>query len=324
MRRLLHCCVASLLAYGLAFGFVLYRPLTLGFLQQQIDVKLAHAASLASPKLVILAGSNGPYSHRCQVIEAMLAMPCVNGGVAVGIGLDYLFARWRTQLHAGDVAYLPMEEAQYTRSRSATELGPDAEIMFRHDWQTLATLPLRRWLAALFSFDLRTALMSPIEALLLAVHFHDPRAEMTGTTNAWGDHVGHTTALAETSRNVVARATPNHASAQEIDAGYGAELIADFTRWAIAHDVQVIGGPPTEPVDAPMPDATEAAIGALYRANGAAFLELPNHARYPRVAFFDTAEHLNETWQIRHSVLVAEALGRLLRRPFIPDDDCPK
>ena len=115
------------------------------------------------------------------------------------------------------MVYLPMEEAQYVRTRAATELGPDAAIMFRHDWRTLASLPPERWLAALFSFDLRAALMGPIEAALLLAHFHDPRAEVTGATNAWGDHVGHTAELAAaTSRNVLAAPSPNHASAEQI------------------------------------------------------------------------------------------------------------
>ena len=197
---------SSFLLYVLAFGFILDRPLALGFLRQQIDAKLARAAAIDGPKLVILAGSNGPYSHRCEVIEPILGMPCVNGGVAVGIGLDYLFARWQRVLHRGDIVYLPMEEAQYVRTRAATEVGPDAAIMFRHDWRTLASLGAERWLAALFSFDLRAALMGPIEAALLLAHFHDPRAEVTGATNAWGDHVGHTAELAATSRAVLATA----------------------------------------------------------------------------------------------------------------------
>ena len=139
--RLLAACLASLLIYAVAFGFILDRPLTLGDLQHQIDAKLARAATIPGPKLVILAGSNGAYSHRCETIEPILGMPCVNGGVAVGIGLDYLFARWQRVLHAGDFVYLPMEEAQYVRTRAATVVGPDAAIMFRHDWRTLAALP---------------------------------------------------------------------------------------------------------------------------------------------------------------------------------------
>lgn len=309
--RLLVICSASVLLYALVFGGILDRPLSLGFLQQQIDAKLARAASIGQPKLVILAGSNGAYSYRCQTIEPLLAMPCVNGGVAVGIGLDYLFARWQRVLHAGDLVYLPMEEAQYVRGRSTTSVGPDAAIMFRHDWHTLALLPPERWITALFSFDLRAAFMSPIEETLELAQFHDPRAALTGSTNAWGDHVGHTAKLAAANRAVLASVMPQHPTADRIRNGYGAKLIAAFTRWAVAHGVRVIGGLPTEFADAAMPDANLNAIRSVYIDNGGTFLTLPNLSRYPRSAFFDTADHLNETWQVVQSQLLA---GQLLSR----------
>jgi hypothetical protein len=312
LTRLIGPCLASLLLYGLAFGFVLDRPLSLGFLQYQLDAKLARAASLDGRRLVILAGSNGPYSHRCEVMEPILGMPCVNGGVAVGIGLDYLFARWQTLLRPGDVVYLPMEEAQYVRGRTTTGLGPDAAIMFRHDWRTLATLPLQRWLAAMFSFDLRAALMGPIEELLVGAHFHDPRAAATGFSNEWGDHVGHTAGLAASSQAMLATIAPFHQTAEQVRAGYGTVLIGRFTRWAKPHHVRVIGGLPTEFADAPIPDATADAMRTVYLANGGEFLELPNRSRYPRSAFFDTAEHLSEPWQIVHSRLLAEQLRRCI------------
>lgn len=136
---LLRACILSLLLYALVFGFILDRPLAYGFLQEQIEAKLARGASVSSPKLVILAGSNAPYSHSCETIEPIIGRPCVNAGVAVGIGLDYLFARWKPLLHPGDIVYLPMEEAQYTRSRAANAVGPDAAIMFRSDWHTLGS-----------------------------------------------------------------------------------------------------------------------------------------------------------------------------------------
>src|SRR5208282_5837169 len=192
------------------------------------------------------AGSNGPYSHRCEVIEAMLDLPCVNGGVAVGIGLDYLFTRWRARLHAGDIVYLPMEQQQYTIRGLATSVGPDAAIMFRHDWTTLAALAPKRWLAALFAFDLRAGLMSLIEMSLVAARFHDPRAEATGTSNAWGDHVGHSVERGTGSQETIAAMVAPAVSAAAIRDGYGASLIAGFVAWARAHGVRVIGGLPTE------------------------------------------------------------------------------
>lgn len=322
--HLLRTCAASLLLYALVFGFVLDRPLSLGFLQHQLEAKLAHAASLDGRKLLILAGSNGPYSHRCQVIEPILAMPCVNGGIAVGIGLDYLFARWQRRLRPGDVVYLPMEPAQYIRPRAATEVGPDAAIMFRHDWRTLASLPPTRWLAALFSFDLRTALMSPIEAALVVAHFHDPRTEVTGATNAWGDHVDHTQALAATSQSALADVVPRYPTSQQIRDGDGSVLIIRFIRWSNAHGIQVIGGLPTEFSDAPIPDRTIAAIRSLYLTSGAEYLELPNASGYPRSAFFDAPEHLNEPWQIIHSTAVAEGLLAKVRRTNPANGDSSK
>ena len=314
VARLIFAALASLLAYAFVFGFIDDRPLALGFLQQQIDAKLARGASIDGPKLVIMAGSNGPYSHRCEVIEQIMAMPCVNAGVAVGIGLDYLFARWWPLLHPGDLVYLPIEEEQYSRGHLATDLGPDASIMFRHDWRTLAVLPPQRWVTALFSFDLPAALMGPIEIALVASDFHDPRQDMTGGTNAWGDHVGHTAAIAAGNQGVLASTPSHHATADEIRTGDGSALIAAFVREAIAHGINVIGGLPAEFADAPMPETTQDAIRTLYLSNDADFLELPNQSRYPRTAFFDTGDHLNETWQIENSKLLAEQLRIYFRR----------
>ena len=315
-------CLLSLLLYASVFGLMLDRPLAFGFLRAQIDSKLERAATISGPKLVILAGSNGPYSHRCEIIEPSLRIPCLNGGIAVGIGLDYLFARWQPALHRGDLVYMPMEEAQYIRTRPATDVGPDAAIMFRHDWRTLTSLSSDRWLSALFAFDLRYALMAPTEAVLLVAHFHDPRPDVTGTMNAWGDHIGHTAQLAATNQAMLTSIHPQHVSAGEIRTGYGTSLIVAFIRWAAVHGVRVIGGLPTEFADHPMPVATQEAISSVYLANGADFLTLPNFSRYPRSAFFDSAEHLNETWQAVHSRLLAEQL-RWHRAPIaatLPDD----
>jgi hypothetical protein len=68
----------------------------------------------------------------------------------------------------------------------------------------------------------------------------------------------------------------------------------------------------TEFTDAPTPNTTPAAIRTGYLANGGECLELPSRSRYPRIAFFDTAENLNEQWQIVQSKLVAALLKRCI------------
>ncbi|MFL5251448.1 MAG: hypothetical protein ACJ8AI_00880, partial [Rhodopila sp.] len=240
------------------------RPLTLGALRTRIETNLAQGAATAGPKLVILAGSNGPYSHRCAIIEPLIGRPCVNAGVAVGVGLDYLFARWQPLLHPGDIVYLPLEEAQYIRRRATAALGPDAAIMLRHDRATLAAMPFERQIAVLFAADLRGTIMSLIEMALAGNRFHDPREAMTGSTNARGDHVGHTAALGAANQAVLAATVPYHPTAEQIRAGHGTSQVRDFLRWANEHGVRVIGGLPTGFADSPIPPDSLAAIRAIY------------------------------------------------------------
>jgi len=161
---------------------------------------------------------------------------------------------------------------------------------------------------------------------LVTAGFHDPRAEVAGTSNAWGDHVGHTASRSAASQTVIAAMVVPMASAAAIRDGDGARLIGDFVAWARAHGVRAIGGLPTELDQAKRPDATRAAMAAIYLAHGGAFLLLSNRSRYPTAAFFDTPLHLNEPCQIAHSIMLARALapllGRTVRAPPAPVPDC--
>ncbi len=289
---------------------MLDRPLSLGMFRHQIDKSLARGAAIEGTKVVIIAGSNGPYSHRCETIEPLLGMPCVNAGVAVGIGLDYLFARWRPLLRAGDIVYLPLEEAQYSRTDAAASVGPDASIMFRHDRATLASLPAGRWLGAAFSFSPRAALMGLIELALVWSGFEDPREAALGAANMWGDHVGHTAALGRVNAARMAGVTPHHDTASEIALGDGSATVRDFVRWAVIYGVRVVGGLPAGFAGSPISDATRADRFAVFTSEGARFIDLAD--RYPRSAFFDTPDHLNEEAQIARSRLVAAELIAIL------------
>jgi dienelactone hydrolase len=197
------------------------------------------------------------------------------------------------------------------RPRDASDLGPDAAIMLRHDRATLQTLPLHQQIAALFAGDLRAAIMSLIETALADDDFNDPRVAVTGGCNEWGDHVGHTAALAALNASTLAAMMPFHPSGAQIRSGYGSLLVVTFLRWGEAHGVRVIGGLPTGFIDSPLGNGELTAIRAVFRDQGAEFLETPEAGRYPRSAFFDTADHLNESAQISHSVAVARALARV-------------
>jgi hypothetical protein len=109
MRRLLFCCLTSIALYLIGFAFVLHSPLSVGLIRLEMQQKLARGSRLPSPKIVMLTGSNAPHSHSCRVIGSTLHLPCENAGIAVGLSLDDLFARWAPLLHRGDIVYFPMQ-----------------------------------------------------------------------------------------------------------------------------------------------------------------------------------------------------------------------
>ena len=118
-------------------------------------------------------------------------------------------------------------------------------------------------------------------------------------------------ALAALKASTLAAMMPFHPSGVQISSGYGSRLVVAFLRWAEAHGVRVIGGLPTGFIDSPLSNDELIAVRAVFRDQRAEFLETPEGGRHPRSAFFDTADHLNETAQISHSVAVARALARV-------------
>ena len=311
MRRILACCLASLALYWAAFAYLLDRPLSVGMLRLEMRQKLARGARLPSPKLVILAGSNAPYSHSCVVIGAMLRLPCENAGVAVGIGLDDLFARWTPLLHRGDILYLPMEIQQYTVSRAENRMNIDGGMLFRHDPRLLARLGLGRFLGGAFANTLPDGLEALAEMAARQAGLGHPRALLAAEFDREGDRIGATAATADPA--FLAKLHRVEPPAAAIINGYGTRLIAGFVRRETQRGVIVIGGLPTDFRDVRLPHSDIIALRSAYTDNGGRFLQLANLSRYPRADFYDSEDHLMQPCQFHHSILVVDALGQMLR-----------
>jgi hypothetical protein len=312
--RLAASCLASLCLYLLAFTLVLDRPLSLGVLRLEIQQKANRLATLPDPKLVILAGSNGPYSHSCAVIGAMLNLPCENAGIAVGIGLDFLARRYAASLHRGDILYMPMEFAQYDVTRGETDAGADGAILLRHERLLLITMPADRVLAAAFSGSFTNFLESAIEMPMARVI--SARTTLASEYNPQGDRIHDGLASARTALLSVDEAPESGVLARQ----YGARLIAAFVRREASAGVVVIGGLPTGFASAAPAAATVASVQALYLGNGGMFVALPNLSRYPPADFYDSPDHLAQPCQFRHSIALARALGAVLHRPVKAPD----
>lgn len=316
MRRLLCVCALSVVAYAVIFGAVLDRPLSVGLLRLEIAQKTARLAALPSPKLVILAGSNGPYSHSCAVIGAMLNLPCENAGIAVGIGLDDLFARDAPLLHRGDILYMPMELQQYSATRAQYRAGPDGGFLLRHDVSILRQLPPDRVLGAVSCCGLLDFLESLAEMPIAHAGAIDPARVLASEYNAQGDRIDNSLADAD---SALLRHPPRSApTLQNIAGGYGSALIARFVARETAQGVAVIGGLPTDVATLSLSGPAIGEIASIYTTNGGGFAVLPNHSLYPPQDFFNSEDHLSQPCQYLHSIAVAYALAHRLIRPAQP------
>ena len=312
MKRLfvvLACLMGSLTLY-LATFTVVRRPLTLGDLTGQLDFKLAYAASLPSPKIMILAGSNGRYSHACAPLSTALGRPCVNASIASGIALDFLLHEFGAMLRKGDLVYMPLEYDQYGVSESTMHAGVQNAALLRHRpdylWQQDTVAVVRTYGA----YDLPFLIRGVAEMGLAGASFR--RRSGIETLSPQGDEAGHTAEKGRAYTSYLSHAV--RPSTRVPASSHAEKVLAGFLADARQRGIVVVGGLPTVPDDTAMDDSDIARLQALYESHGQQFLELANRSRYPIHCFYDTPYHLNESCQRQHSMAVAEALARLPRR----------
>ncbi len=300
--------LASLVLYLAVFAIV-QRPLTLGDLVKQLDFKLAYAKSIKGPKVMVLAGSNGRYSHSCEVISQTLGRPCVNAAIAAGIGLDFLLTQFDAVLEPGDLVYMPLEYEQYTASAEDMHRGAQNAVLARsRGADYLRSLSLARLAEVFSAYDLPFLIRGGFEMAL--AHHGFKRRTGIDTLDEQGDEQGHTAQKALTYREfVMHEPTPQAAVVPSPDA---LAALSAFLRRQNEKHVAVVGGLPTVPSDTAIEAADVERIRNLFTSAGQHFVVAPNLARYPRSCFFDAVYHLDEECQKRHSAAVASLLQPLL------------
>jgi len=292
------------------------RPLSLGDLNLEIQDKVTRMAQMPTPKIVILAGSNGPYSHSCAVIGSMLNLPCENAGIAVGIGLDDLFAVYRPYLYRGDVVYMPLETTQYIITRPQNDAAPDGSILLERSGFIPRQFPPDRIIGAFFSTSFLDLVESVVEISVAASGILSAAKLLASEYNTAGDRIG--TSLATADQNSLARASRNEPDGGEIIRGYGSQLVRDFVATEAQNGIIVIGGLPTDFQTVALPANTIESIQSIYVENGGRFVILSNLSRYPRADFYDSEDHLAQPCQYKHSIAIAGLLSQVLRRALQP------
>ncbi|GAB4556449.1 MAG: hypothetical protein IV105_01620 [Rhizobacter sp.] len=310
MKKLLTlvCLVTLSIALFVAVFSVVHRPLVVGEIQKSLDYKLAYARELPSPKIVLLAGSNGRYSHRCEVLTARLNKPCVNASIGVGIGLDFLLDQWRPVLRRGDIVYMPLEYGQYRFTQAEMHGGLQNALMVHSQRDYLLSLDAERITAAYGSFDLPFLIHGLAEMALDHRGFR--RRSSTDSLTPQGDESGHTAQRSQAYASFLRGSAAE--SAQVPVTSDVIRVIDSFLQQARRDGILVVGGLPTVPDSVTVEAADVERLRSLYESRGQAFVALPNRSRYPIDCFFDTLYHLNEGCQKAHSAAVAAQLASLL------------
>lgn len=304
----------SLLVYAGVFTFMVQKPLTIGFIQRAFEVKQAYARAHASPKLLIVAGSNGLYSHRCQAMEPIIGMACVNASITAELQIGYILEFARRLANPGDVVLMPLEYGLYDVTAKDIREGLLHPYRVTYDRATLLRFPPAEIAGAVFQFDLPYLAGALAEMALDAAGVK--RGLNVGVMTPQGDIRGQTEEKAGLYRPTILREEFRLKPASEfhVSDAVRAELGA-FLDWAKRSRIRVIGTLPTTFDDRRVEDEIVSRIAAIYRAHGQEFVVLPNRSQYPRSCFFDTQSHLVQRCQIAHSEALAHLLAPLLARP---------
>jgi hypothetical protein len=311
LLRLLGTALVGIVAYIVLFAFAIDRPLTIKEALVYVEHKRSILESIqGNQKLLIFAGSNGRFSHRCETMSVILNVPCANLSVAAGTDLSYLFDYYKPFIRAGDVLYLPIEYPYFTSSRKP-QIGLEGPLATRHNHAALMQFKSREIFASLFYFDIRYLLSGIGEMTLQAVG--KGRRTSIATLTPQGDERGHNSIKAEGYRSFVKNVS------LVIDPGAVLEeenwsSVDQVISWSIQHDVVVVGGLPTTFQDVDIPSSVIDFYKTYFTSRGAVFVRLENNSQYPRDAFFDSSYHLREEMQIEHSRNVAPLLIKFFHK----------
>lgn len=316
LTRLAAAVAGGALLYALAFLFVLHKPLTTGVARSYYAKKISYIESVAGQrKIVIFAGSNGRFSHRCQAIEAETGMKCANLSVAAGANLNWQLDKYLPYMRSGDILYLPLE--YMTAAGELGTVGTESAYLVAYDHPALTSLYTpRETLSALFSFNIQDVFESVGEMALAAVGKQTRYSVKTLTPQ--GDESGHDLRHAAEYAAFIRQEGPPRPVAALYRSDKEMAQVDEIVRAAQARGVTVVGGLPTTVAGTDVSQDVIAAIRDFYVSRGACFLSLPNRSLYPAADFYDSNYHLAEPAQIRHSLQVGAALTDIARRGCAP------
>lgn len=304
----------SLLLYVVLFSFIFKKPLTLGVWFDVYEKKKSYVRTIESKKkIIIVAGSNGIFSHRCSEIKKIVGLECVNASTAALSGIDFILEKSKEFVAPGDIVILPLEYNFYTLNEyEVTNSVAGNNYIAQYEREYLLKMGNKKILPVLFSFDFQYPFSSIVELGLNA--YGVKKRFGVDTININGDMINHTKEKGFLYRNYInSLAQMNPSEALIANTAFASQvIITDYLKWCNMNKIKAFGSLPTTFSDKKInPDALMT-IKNIYYSNGAGFIETDNNSQYNRGCFYDTSYHLNEECQIIHSKKIADYLKNLL------------
>ncbi len=309
--KILGLLLISAIIYAFNFAFIFKKPLTLGCYHEAYKKTQTYLSKCIGRKIVIVAGSNGLFSHSAKVLEDETGINAVNYSVSAGMGIDLILEKAKEILRQGDIVVMPLEYTFYGQGRKQIILGlMGNNYIMQYDRSYLFKFGIEKALASIFSFDLRYIISSLIEMGLTSGGIQ--RRFNNDTLNENGDMIGHTKVNSAPYQDYIQQIAEKKPPEELLSkTPYSCLIIQRFLYWCKTNQVQVYGSLPTTFDDEPIDTRLIGKIRNIYLQAGQHFIELPNHSQYPKSCFYDTEYHLNFETQQLHSKVIAKFLPHI-------------
>jgi hypothetical protein len=271
-----------------------------------ILAKIVAGSAIASPKLVVISGSNALTGISMQPLTAELGIRGYNFGLAASFGPGFQSFEASKILKPGDAALLPLEYLAYDYATPRDSLI-DAVYSCGFDyWRTLD------WQQKIF-FVMAAKPFRYLDSLLFRSH----RSEMNAIAQQAAQDVGQFGQRPSSGAQMqVATAEPEVANHVPLSIHFdpdsaGARAIAQFVGWAKAHHVTVFATWPNT-LYYPQYDH-EAVFGQIrdfYRKMGVEVIGTPRDAMFPASLMGDSIYHPNQQGKLIRTAKLVETLRR--------------
>jgi hypothetical protein len=288
--------------------FVFDKPLIVGWGKTAYDTKYQHFIDDSS-NIIIVAGSNGFFSHSCEVLEKDLNKNCINYSVSAGLGLEYILEKSKEVISDNTTVILPLEFGFYYGEKKDSLLSNGGNLhILENDLKYLFSFGYERALYIIFSKDCKYIFGSILENILDFIGFE--RRFNVSTLNKNGDMKAHTKIKSKVYNEYVSAQLPPRPTLNACQNSYNSQLIADYIKFVNKKGGKVFGSFPTT-FDSNLTnielESFECIKNLYYKSNGY-FINLKNKSMYEKYNFYDTTYHLNEETQILHSQKISEYL----------------